>query len=52
MAHIQNKLNNTPIFFYRYLCDLKYHLVIENAPCKNGIVGLRTVNQLIYPAAG
>jgi hypothetical protein len=25
----KNKLNSTPIFFYRYLCDLKYHLVIE-----------------------
>jgi hypothetical protein len=25
----KNKLNSSPIFFYKYLCDLKYHLVIE-----------------------
>ena len=25
----KNKLNGSPIFFYKYLCDLKYHLVIE-----------------------
>jgi exonuclease III len=25
----RTKLNDSPIFFYNYLCDLKYHLMIE-----------------------